>query len=150
MLSQTSVHIIRAFIYMAVQPEKSYSGASAIARAIDAPANYLGKVLQQYVAAGFLESLRGANGGLRIAVPADKLTLFDLVEPLEHLTSQPICFMGKLCCGPTPCREHNAWARLHNDYVSFLKRLTVGALVRQNSIGVQGFVMPCVQKGGSL
>lgn len=142
MLTQTSIHVIRAFVFMAVQPGGVYVGASAVAREIDAPQNYLGKVLQQFVQAGLLDSQRGANGGLRLRAGGMDLTLFDIVEPIEHLTRQPSCFMGKLCCGPMPCRHHAAWARLHEDYVKFLKNLTIGDLVFQNSINPGHFVMP--------
>lgn len=142
MLTQTSIHVIRAFVFMAVQAEDVYVGAAAVAREIDAPQNYLGKVLQQFVQAGVLDSQRGANGGLRLTAGGKDLTLFDIVEPIEHLTRQPSCFMGKLCCGPMPCKNHKAWADLHDSYVKFLKNLTIGDLVRQNSINPGHFVMP--------
>ncbi len=142
MLSQTSIHLIRAFTYLATVSEEQYVGAATIAREIDAPQNYLGKVLQQFVLAGMLESQRGSGGGVRLVRSAEALTLFNIVDPVEHLSSQPRCFMGQLCCGPQPCEHHAAWEGLHNQYVQFLKNLTIMDLVKNNSLSTGQFMMP--------
>lgn len=134
--------MIRAFIYLAVQPERAYTGAAAIARAIKAPENYLGKVLQQFAVTGILKAARGLHGGLRLGVPATEITLLRIVEVVERLDRQPKCFMGQLCCGPLPCDNHARWVQLHQDYVNFLGSLTIADLVKQNQINGGHFIMP--------
>ena len=46
MLSKTGLHTIRALVELAKLPAGEFSGAAAIAVEIDAPKNYLGKLLQ--------------------------------------------------------------------------------------------------------
>ncbi|KAF1081245.1 MAG: hypothetical protein GQF41_2513 [Candidatus Rifleibacterium amylolyticum] len=133
MLGQTSIHVIRALIWLAAQPSDKYVGAGAIAAAIEAPQNYLGKLLQQFCAVGLLESQRGAGGGVRLALPADKITLLQIVDPIEHLSQRRNCFMGQLCCGPQPCAYHRQWMKLHSDYVKFLESVTLAGLAQQNA-----------------
>jgi len=148
MLSQTSIHVIRAFIFMASQPEDLFWGASAMARKISAPPNYLSKVLQNFVAAGLIESQRGAGGGMRLARKAEEISLFEIVDLIEHISQQPACFMGQLCCGPEPCAHHTEWKRINDDFAGFLKKVKIKDLVIQNSLRTGSFEMP-VKAGGS-
>ncbi len=133
MLGQTSIHVIRALIWLAGQPVERYVGAAAIAEAVEAPQNYLGKLLQQFCEIGLLESQRGAGGGVRLALPADRITLLQIVDPIEHLSQRRHCFMGQLCCGPQPCAYHQQWMKLHSDYVEFLESVTLAGLAQQNA-----------------
>jgi Rrf2 family nitric oxide-sensitive transcriptional repressor len=144
-LSQTSIHVIRALVFLAVQNRNNpleYVGAGAVAQKIRAPRNYLGKVLQQFVSEGLLESQRGAAGGIRLAMPADRISLYEVVNRIEHLDAQPECFVGRLCCGPEKCRHHDVWNKLHQDYVRFLSGISIEDLVVQNSLNDGRFCLP--------
>ncbi|MBU1109930.1 MAG: Rrf2 family transcriptional regulator [Candidatus Riflebacteria bacterium] len=132
MLSQTSVHVIRALTFLAAQPADKFVGAAAIAAATGAPQNYLGKLLQQFCQKGLLESQRGAGGGVRLAKPADSITLLQVVEPVEHLSQRRNCFMGQLCCGVRPCTYHKSWLKLHSDFVEFLESVTLAGILAQS------------------
>lgn len=142
MLSQTSIHVIRALIFMSSQPEEKFLGASAIARQISAPPNYLSKILQQFVSAGIIESQRGAGGGMRMEKKAEEVSLFEIVDSIEHISQRPACFMGQLCCGPEPCGHHAEWKKINDDFAAFLKKVKIKDLVTQNSFRSGGFQMP--------
>lgn len=133
MLSQTSIHLIRALTYLAAQPAGKYLGAAAIAAETGAPQNYLGKLLKQFCQNGLLQSQRGAGGGVRLAQAAENITLLQIVEPVEHLTRRQNCFMGDLCCGKQPCAYHKSWLKLHGDLVRFLDSVTLAGLVQQSN-----------------
>ncbi|MEW6713400.1 MAG: Rrf2 family transcriptional regulator, partial [Candidatus Riflebacteria bacterium] len=132
MISQTSIHAIRAMMYLAAQKENQPIGAASIASAIEAPANYLGKTLQILTHDGLLISQRGLGGGVRLARAADQISLYDIVEPIEHVSRQSRCFMNRLCCGPEPCRFHSRWSDIHKDYCDFLKSITLKQIIEQN------------------
>lgn len=144
LLSQTSVHVIRAFTFLASQPAGKFVGAAAIAAETGAPQNYLSKLLQQYCQSGLLESQRGAGGGVRLAKPAGKITLLQIVEPVERLSQRRNCFMGELCCGELPCAYHESWLKLHSDFVGFLESVTLAGLVQQSS-----WLLPAVKDKSS-
>lgn len=46
------------------------------------PQPFLVQILQQLKAAGWVTSTRGAQGGYRLLVPADELTLLDIVQQI--------------------------------------------------------------------
>ena len=56
---------------------------SQLAAGHDLPTAYLNKQLQALVRAEILESLPGARGGFRLAKPASKITLMDVVAAIE-------------------------------------------------------------------
>jgi len=133
LLSQTSIHVIRALTYLAAQPADEYVGAAVIATETGAPQNYLGKLLKQLCQSGLLQSRRGAGGGVRLAQAAENITLLQIVEPVEHLTRRQTCFMGDLCCGKQPCAYHKSWLKLHSDLVRFLDSVTLAGLAQQSN-----------------
>ena len=54
-----------------------------LADAYDLPAPYLGKQVQALTRAGITDSVAGKNGGVRLARPADRITLMDVVSAIE-------------------------------------------------------------------
>lgn len=54
-----------------------------LAEAYDLPAPYLVKQVQALTRAGITESVPGKNGGVRLARPADRITLMDVVAAIE-------------------------------------------------------------------
>ncbi len=134
MLSQTSIHAIKALTHLAARNETKPIGSAQLASEIDAPANYLGKTLKLLTLAGLLQSQRGLGGGLKLAKSPESISLFDIVEPIEHVSQKTHCFMGKICCGPQPCSLHPRWARLHGDFIGFLKEVTLKDLVKEYQI----------------
>ena len=54
-----------------------------LAASLELPAAYLNKRLQALVRAGILSSTPGARGGFRLARPAERITLMDVVAAIE-------------------------------------------------------------------
>ncbi|MEU8632604.1 Rrf2 family transcriptional regulator [Amycolatopsis sp. NPDC048633] len=57
--------------------------SARLSASYELPQAYLNKQLQTLVKAGLLESLPGARGGFRLARPAEKITLMDVVTAIE-------------------------------------------------------------------
>src|SRR5262245_48864240 len=104
MLSKTGLHAVRAMVALARLPRGAYAGAAGIARDIGAPQNYLGKLLKDLAGEGLLESQKGLGGGFRLARDAREITLFDVVEPIEHVSRWSGCILGMPACSDrAPC-----------------------------------------------
>src|SRR3989338_976498 len=113
MLNKTSLQTVRALIELARLPEDKWEGAASIAKRIHAPQNYLGKVLQWLCAEGLVESQKGFGGGFRLSRNPKKVTLYDVVEPLEMVSRWKGCLLGKKQCSDTaPCAAHRSWAKV--------------------------------------
>ncbi len=130
MLSRTSTQVIKAFIELAKLEKGEYEGAGAIAARIMAPRNYLGKMLQSMAGHGLVVSQKGTGGGFRLARPAHKITLYDIVEPIDNVTLWSECALGlKRCADSNPCVIHHRWKAVREVYYDFLKNTRISDLL---------------------
>ncbi|MDP2653169.1 MAG: Rrf2 family transcriptional regulator [Candidatus Omnitrophota bacterium] len=131
MLSKTSLQVIKALAELARLPDDKWEGAASIAKKIRAPQNYLGKVLQGLCNEGLVESQKGFGGGFRLARPPQKISLYDIMEPIEGVSRWDGCFMGKKQCSDNaPCAVHSRWSSVRESYLAFLKATTLEDLAK--------------------
>lgn len=136
MITRTSVHAIMALVELASLPPGVHAGASAIAGAIAAPGNYLGKLLQNLRDQGLVASQKGHGGGYRLARAPESISLYDVVEPLEHVSRWNGCFLGRsVCSDADPCPIHARWQRLRGEYLGFLRETSIADLLIKHQAG---------------
>jgi Rrf2 family protein len=83
-LTRASSYAIHAVAFMAQQKSNEKPMASHnIAAARTIPERFLLKVLKPLVSARVLLSVKGPNGGYRLAKPADKISLLEIVEAVD-------------------------------------------------------------------
>ena len=129
MISTTAVHALNAGLALAERPGV-FQGAAAIAAKIQAPKNYLGKLLQTLAAAGIVYSQKGLGGGFQLAKPPEEITLYDVVQPIDDVEKWSRCFMGqKKCSEESPCALHAQWASVREAYFAMLKESTLADIV---------------------
>ena len=138
MISKTGIHAVTAVTALAELGEGVFAGAAEIAGRIGAPPNYLGKLLKTLADQGLLESQKGKGGGFRLARDADRISLLEIMEPLERVGRWCGCFLGRTSCSDdAPCAVHQRWAMVRESYLQFLRETTVADLTqRQRSRGL--------------
>jgi len=130
MLSKTGIHAVRAMVVLAELPEGAYAGAVSIAEGIQAPRNYLGKLLQLLAREGLVESQKGMGGGFRLARPPRDISLLDVVEPIEHISRWNGCIMGRdVCSEEAPCAIHHRWKTIREAYLELLRDTRLADLI---------------------
>jgi Rrf2 family protein len=82
-LTHACGYAIHAVAYLAKQKDDHLIASRQIAEAQGLPERFLVKVLKPLVSAQVLLSLRGPNGGYRLARPARSITLLEIVEAVE-------------------------------------------------------------------
>ena len=138
MFSKTALHAIRALIVLAELPEGTYAGAGALAERIDAPRNYLGKLLQTLSHEGLVNSQKGLGGGFALARAASEISLFDVVEPIEHVARWEGCILGQSQCGgDSPCVIHDRWGAIRDSYLDLLKDTRISDLAAKSGRAVE-------------
>jgi Rrf2 family nitric oxide-sensitive transcriptional repressor len=103
---------LRLLMLLAIEPEQLHTIEEA-ARRYGVSRNHLMKVTQTLAQAGFVESTRGRNGGLRLARPAAAISLgaviratedgFDLVECFDPAANR--CILTPVCGLRGPLEE---------------------------------------------
>ncbi|MDX9755163.1 MAG: Rrf2 family transcriptional regulator [bacterium] len=133
MLSKTGTHALRAVIALAELPHGEFAGAAAIAAEIKAPRNYLGKLLQQLAHAGIVESQKGMGGGFRLARLPETISLFDVVDPIDHIDRWTGCLLGQdRCADGNACALHHRWKTVRDAYIQMLKETRISDLIHQD------------------
>ncbi len=131
-ISRSSEYAIRALTYLAMQgPDSGFVLAKQMAERLGIPAPFLGKTLQPLVARGILESQRGRRGGFRLAAPASEVTLYQIVDAIEHLDSVRQCFLGQAeCSDERACPMHEYWKAASEKFEAQLTNTTLADVVR--------------------
>jgi Rrf2 family nitric oxide-sensitive transcriptional repressor len=109
-LTRYTDYAMRVLIHLAVS-DSDLSSIAEIARAYDISQNHLMKVVQDLGAAGYVETLRGRNGGIRLGRPADQINVGELVRHTEagfDLVDCPNCLIAPACGLPRILNEATA------------------------------------------
>ncbi len=132
MISRTGSHTLKALAVLGGLADDRFIGAADLARRVHAPGNYLAKLLHQLSRAGVVEGRKGANGGFRLSRSASSIRLYDVLDPIEHLTTMNRCLLGKPRC-TGQCPVHDRWSRTRDTYLDFLKTTTLADLAGDRS-----------------
>ena len=82
-ISSKGEYGLLAIVDLALQPEGTAVQALQIAQRQGVPKQYLDQLMMMLRKAGLIESVRGRQGGYRLARPAGTITLLDVVVALE-------------------------------------------------------------------
>ncbi len=82
-LTCASFYALHALVHLAEHGDNRPMASHAIARARGIPELFLLKVLKPLVSRRILLSLKGPNGGYRLAKPSAKISLLDVIEAAE-------------------------------------------------------------------
>lgn len=102
-----------------------------IARSYGISRNHLAKVAQRLQAAGYVETIRGRGGGLRLAVPPEELNVGAIVRTLENFETFVECMSEErnMCPAVGVCGLQGALNRALSDFLTRLDGYTVADLV---------------------
>ena len=131
-LSVYSDYSLRVLMYVAAKPD-GLSTIREIADAYGISRNHLMKVVFELGRYGLLENLRGRSGGIRLARPADKIRIGEVVRFTESETALVECFgPANGCVITTACRLKGALNQALEAFLAVLDRYTLQDLVRGN------------------
>ena len=129
-LSQTAEYALRAVLLLAARDDPEPARVNLLAARLAIPANYLSKTLSQLARAGVLTSTRGKRGGFRLARPAARIRLDEIVEPFEDVGRRH-CLLGRSVCNDrTACAVHASWKDVAETMALFFRNTTVADIVK--------------------
>lgn len=132
-LTRQTNYAIRMLMYCAAN-DGQLSRVATIANAYGVSDLFLFKILQPLVQAGFMETVRGRNGGIRLAVPANTISLLDVVKTTEDNFAMAECFEdeGSDCPLIGSCALNSALRDALNAFFAVLGGYTISDLVEPN------------------
>lgn len=129
-LTRHSDYALRVLMRLALEPERLVT-IEQIATGYGISKAHLTKVVQDLAQRGYVETVRGRNGGLRLAQPPASLRVGRIVADAEKSLALVECFDRDTdTCPVTPaCRLQGVLREGLRDFLSALDRYTVADLV---------------------
>ncbi|GAB4413886.1 MAG: Rrf2 family transcriptional regulator [Bacteroidia bacterium] len=108
MFSKACTYGIRAVLYLAIHAtEHQKLGAKPIADALEVPAPFLAKVLQELARKGIISSQKGPGGGFYLAPRDYQVSIAQIVEAIDGPHVFTACVLGlSFCSSANPCPLH--------------------------------------------
>lgn len=124
-------YALRMLMYLALKDD-GLATIEEIAQSYDISKNHLMKVAHQLGVAGYLETVRGRHGGLRLARPAKDITLGEVVRHTEPDMAIVMCFepVNAECAIQPYCVLRKALEQARNAFVEVLDDYTLSDLVK--------------------
>jgi Rrf2 family transcriptional regulator, nitric oxide-sensitive transcriptional repressor len=129
-LTTYSDYALRVLMYLALKSD-GLSTIAEIAESYDISEAHLMKVVHQLGVAGFIETTRGRNGGLRLAKPVDAIGLADVINTTEPDMAIVSCFkpVDAPCAIFPSCVLKRALAKARDAFMAVLEGYTLADLV---------------------
>ena len=130
-LTSHTNYAIRMLMFCASKQELARVGE--IAEFYGLPEKFLFKILGGLTKAGFMETVRGRNGGIRLARPAEEISLGDVVREMEENFEMAECFKeGEVTCPlVATCGLNSALSRALAAFLNVLDEYTIADLTKK-------------------
>lgn len=133
MFSKACEYGLKAMIFLAAEHNREeLVNLGEIAAAIDSPAAFTSKVLQQLSRAGLVHSVRGPGGGF--CITAEKLRHIRLSEIVLAIDGEQLfngCGLGlKMCSDKRPCPIHHQYAGIRSKIRMMLEQTRLEEFTR--------------------
>lgn len=122
MFSKTCEYAIRAMIFIAQKSSQAKrSGIKEITENIGAPESFIAKILQKLSKEGYLESVKGPNGGFMLSEKGSNCSLADLVRTIDGDKVFAGCGLGlSFCSEVKPCPIHFEFKKIRTAFHDML------------------------------
>lgn len=136
MLTKSCEYAIRAILFVAQNSSERKIGLRELAGALDIPAPFLGKIMQNLVRQRILSSTKGPNGGFFLSTEQQETPLIRIVEIVDGLQIFERCGLGlTMCSNERPCPVHDIVKPFRDEFEQWLRNQTVAQLAQSVANG---------------
>ncbi|NHF73731.1 RrF2 family transcriptional regulator [Paracoccus xiamenensis] len=134
---------MRILMYCAVHPEDLVRSGD-VARACNASAHHVAQVVNQLATMGFLHTLRGRAGGMKLARKPETVTVGEVFGLFEAGLPLTECFddAGNTCPLTAGCRLREALVAAQRAFYCALDKVTLQELICDNPALHNAFASP--------
>lgn len=130
-LSTKGKYGLYAMFYLAQHEGCGPQPLKAVAE-IGVPEDYLEQLLGNLRRAGLVNTVRGAQGGYRLAKDPQEITVGDIIDATEGPLSISDCLNDEGCCQRSgQCRTRRVWEYLSTSINDVLQSITLRDMLEQ-------------------
>lgn len=120
-LTSRSEYALLALVYLARQDTEFYTPVETIAAAQSIPPKFLEQIMLILKRARYVRSLKGQHGGYRLAKPADRITLAEVIRLFDGALA-PTESVSKYFYEQTPIEKEENLVRVFRDIRDYVSR----------------------------
>ena len=131
-LTQATNYSVRILLYCAANPDR-LSRVADIAASFGMSETHLFKILKVLVDNGFVQTIRGRNGGIALGRPAEEITVGEVVRAAEETFVLADCFdeKGHDCPLTQSCAYNRILREALGAFFEVLDRYTIADVARE-------------------
>lgn len=143
-ISTKGRYALRLMLDLAMHNTGEYITIKSISARQEISDKYLEQIITQLSRAGFVKSIRGAQGGYRLAKSPEEYTVGMILRVIEGNLAPVACLEDEKnqCLRSSQCATLDVWVQLHAAIQSVVDRITLADLViKQNSLSGNNFII---------
>lgn len=132
-------YAVTALLDLALQPADQTITLAEIAARQSISVAYLEQLFSKLKRQGLVSSVRGANGGYRLARAAQDIAVLEIIEAVNESVDATRCDHKGNCQDGAMCLTHDLWQELSEHIEQYLAGITLASLIDRKN--VQAVVM---------
>lgn len=125
-LTRGAEYALRGMTFLAQQDSLKYITIREISDSADIPEKFMRKLIHFINQKGYLESVRGKNGGIRLGIEADEITMLDIIEAVEGPMALNKCLKDPSECDFMDlCAMCSIWYEAQTELKAVLEKYTL-------------------------
>lgn len=121
---------LRTLIFLASLPEGELTNITEVTRLFGVSRNHMVKVINRLGQLGYIQTVRGKNGGIRLLQAPTAITVGQVVRDLEPL--ELVNCSVEFCHITPACRLKDRLAKAKQAFLEELDACTIDALINDN------------------
>jgi len=129
-INKTVDYMIRCVLRLAQEAPDTVLSRKQIVEEMEIPDSFFRKIVPQLARAGIVDISRGPNGGYRLIVAPEDLTVLHIVEAESGRIFLNDCVLQpSICSRSANCTVHPVWERMRDQFREILSSVTFAELV---------------------
>ncbi|BFM06514.1 Rrf2 family transcriptional regulator [Halioxenophilus aromaticivorans] len=133
-LTKHTDYAFRTLIFLAANPDR-LCNIQEVAKAFTLSKSHLMKIVNQMVHAGWVESLRGKNGGIRLAQQPQDINVADVVSQMEQ-TLAPVNCEDPPCVISPQCVLKSVLWQAQREFMQHLRQYTLADVITDPTVQI--------------
>lgn len=131
-LSTRGQYGLKAMVALGVYAKESHIPLKEIAEIVGVSDNYLEQLIALLRRAGYITSIRGAQGGYKLAMDTKDISVGQILRVLEGSLAPTNCSCEEnpdQCSNHNNCVTHDVWVRIRNGINDVVDSISLAELV---------------------
>jgi Rrf2 family nitric oxide-sensitive transcriptional repressor len=134
-LTNYSDYSLRVLIFLSSGPHEKLVNIKDIAEAYGISKNHLMKIIYNLGKMGYIDTIRGRNGGIRLAKLPSEINIGEIIRKTEEDFNIVECFEHGNTCVITPvCSLKHVFNKALEQFLQVLDQYTLDDIVKNNAM----------------